>query len=193
MEIPPAAVPLDRAKQTVVFSHGPCPDGYTAAWAYWRTLPLETREHLAQFGGYYSKNPPIQGLDAPNPTGFDTAKAILEAGHPVAFVFTHPTAKVDAELVRGRQVLIFDLALELALEKPICELAASVLVLDHHKTGKEIAEAVGKKFSGSGRVEVFYDMDRSAAGIVWDRFNPGQKSDLAAYIQDRDIWTWKVR
>jgi hypothetical protein len=189
----PPPVPIDRSKQTVVFSHGPCPDGFTAAWAYWRTLPLETREALSKFGGFYTKNAPPQPLDAINPTGFDSAKSILDSGLPVAFVFTNPTAKVDPELVRGRHILIFDLALESALETPICETAASVLVLDHHKTGKEIAEAVGKKFSHTGRVEVFYDMDRSAARIVFDRFNPGEPNDLASYIQDRDIWTWKVR
>lgn len=42
--------------------------------------------------------------------------------------------------------------------------------------------------------DCYFDMNRSGAGLAWDFFFPSEpRPEMINYIQDRDIWTWKLQ
>ncbi len=64
----------------------------------------------------------------------------------------------------------------------------SIVVLDHHKTAQ--AALAGE---WPERYDVQFDMDRSGARMAWEYFNGGGSlPDLIRYIEDRDLWRWKL-
>lgn len=66
--------------------------------------------------------------------------------------------------------------------------AGALTVLDHHIT----AATVCKTLAAAGAT-VVHDCTRSGAGIAWDYFHPDvPRSWLINYIEDRDIWRWKL-
>ncbi len=153
--------------------HSPCPDGHTAAWAVWLKWP-DIKFHPA---GHGNSPPDVTGL------------------HVLIVDFSYPKH---------------------VLEKMLAT-AASITILDHHKT----AEASLKSLLDEGTLQGEFDMLRSGAMMAWqyiwpeDEINPydteGEISDydsdnnvwlrngtkghiplLVHFIQDRDLWTWKL-
>jgi len=62
--------------------------------------------------------------------------------------------------------------------------AASILILDHHKTAMEDLQG----FEGA-----VFDMERSGAMITWNHFFPNLEAPrLIDHIQDRDLWQFKI-
>jgi oligoribonuclease NrnB/cAMP/cGMP phosphodiesterase (DHH superfamily) len=86
--------------------------------------------------------------------------------------------------VAGADVYIVDFAYPRATLTRMAAEAHSLLVLDHHKTAE--ADLAGLPFCE-------FDMDRSGAGITWDRFaSPGtQRHWLVDLIEDRDLWRYR--
>ncbi|MEI8346750.1 MAG: DHHA1 domain-containing protein [Pseudomonadota bacterium] len=71
-----------------------------------------------------------------------------------------------------------DILLQLKKDHP------GLLLLDHHKSAK--AELEGLDF-------VQFDMNRSGAVMSWQYLFPDKKiPHLLEYVQDRDLWTWKL-
>jgi len=67
-----------------------------------------------------------------------------------------------------------------------------VVVLDHHKTAQADLENWADR---PKNVQVHFDMTRSGAKIAYDFFRPNVgdiPEILYDYIQDRDLWTWKL-
>ena len=65
--------------------------------------------------------------------------------------------------------------------------AASVLILDHHKT----AEADLRDLPG---VVSVFDMNRAGARITWDHYFPNQEPPkLLLHVEDRDLWRFALR
>jgi nanoRNase/pAp phosphatase (c-di-AMP/oligoRNAs hydrolase) len=63
--------------------------------------------------------------------------------------------------------------------------AASLLVLDHHKTAEE--DLAGLDFAR-------FDMEHSGARLAWDHY-VGKLADvwwLVDYVEDRDLWRWAL-
>lgn len=59
-----------------------------------------------------------------------------------------------------------------------------VVILDHHKSAKDIVESCK---------EGVFDLHRSGAGIAWDYFCGNKKRPkMIDIIEDRDLWNWKV-
>lgn len=112
----------------------------------------------------------------------------------------------------GRDVLFVDFSYKRPVLEAMAQRAASILILDHHKTAQEdladIAPAPRRvdwrdaaKIDGSGnRMFALFDMERSGAALAWDYFigdghaagwSPGQARHnryFIEYIQDRDLW-----
>lgn len=71
-------------------------------------------------------------------------------------------------------------------------LASTVIILDHH-------ESAIKMLAGyqNPEVEVIFNVDntQSGIGVTWEHFYSGAfvLPMALAYIQDRDIWAWKLR
>jgi oligoribonuclease NrnB/cAMP/cGMP phosphodiesterase (DHH superfamily) len=89
--------------------------------------------------------------------------------------------------VTGKHVLIVDFSYPRDVLLEMREKAASLLVLDHHQTAKQNLE--GLDFC-------VFDMARSGARMAFDHLNhvPNvfKRSELINYIQDRDLWQWKM-
>jgi len=110
--------------------------------------------------------------------------------------------------IAGKHILIVDFSWPRADLEVLAETAASILVLDHHKTAQaELShmhqivrptyENVGRCFSrmsGSpnARVLVEFDMDRSGARMAWNFAHPGDESPLLVdLVEDRDLWRFQ--
>ncbi|MCE6958261.1 phosphohydrolase [Cereibacter sphaeroides] len=146
--------------------HDKCPDGFTAAWAVARHFKGEV-DHLAANYGH------------PVPSGID-----------------------------GRDVIIVDFSWPQEQLEEIARRARTLVVLDHHKSAEaSLAEFGETVSSGDGlalwqrmrdggepaRPLKIFDMDRSGARLAWDFLGmkgPGER--LVNYVQDRDLWTWRL-
>jgi len=96
-----------------------------------------------------------------------------------------PAAYGDAPPdVSGKNVLIVDFSYSREDLLRMRGEARSILVLDHHKTAQAALE--GLDF-------VQFDLKCSGAMMTWSLFNPDEfPPDLIRYIQDRDLWLWKL-
>jgi oligoribonuclease NrnB/cAMP/cGMP phosphodiesterase (DHH superfamily) len=117
--------------------------------------------------------------------GFTSAWVVRKAlGEDVDFhagVYQNPPPDVE-----GRDVVMVDFSYKRGTLEMMRDRAASVLILDHHKT----AEADLKDLPG---VEAVFDMERSGARITWDRYFPGQEPPaLLLHVEDRDLWRFAL-
>lgn len=82
----------------------------------------------------------------------------------------------------GRDVMIFDFAYRREALLTMKEQAASLVVLDHHKTH---AEAL------SDLPFCHFDMNKSGGLLAWEYFKKEEPPPwLVAYTEDRDLWRW---
>lgn len=114
-----------------------------------------------------------------------------------------PTDGID-----GKHVLFVDFS---APELQLLEIghrAASVVVLDHHKTAEAdlarfaqnkrdiencAAHLAERRTAGLVPIVAYFDMDRSGAMMAWDLVSDGgfyRLPDLLMYIGDRDLWNF---
>lgn len=85
----------------------------------------------------------------------------------------------------GDDVLILDFSYPRAVLEELNRTAKSLLVLDHHKSAE--AELAGLPYCQ-------FDMTRSGAAMAEDHFYPEDgRSNLVGYVQDRDLWEWKLQ
>lgn len=101
--------------------------------------------------------------------------------HPEAeFKPMHYGDALDFETTANRDVLVLDFSFDRRILSNLYACAASLLVIDHHKTAAE--NLAGLPFC-------VFDMARSGAGLTWDTLIPEQKRPhLIDYIEDRDLW-----
>jgi oligoribonuclease NrnB/cAMP/cGMP phosphodiesterase (DHH superfamily) len=100
----------------------------------------------------------------------------------------------------GRDVLFVDFSYKRPVLDEMAKSAASILILDHHKTAQEDLADIevapsyidwrdAALIHGAG-VNMFalFDMNRSGAALAWDYFIGGDRPEFIEYIQDRDLW-----
>ncbi len=86
--------------------------------------------------------------------------------------------------VKGRDVVVLDFAHPRAITEELAAKAASYLVIDHHKSAA--ADLEGLSYCR-------FDMEKSGCVLAWEHFHPGADVPrLLAYIQDKDLWRWKL-
>lgn len=99
----------------------------------------------------------------------------------------YPTAHHQAPPdVTDKNVFILDYAYPRETLLKLVDSAASLTVLDHHKTNQKDLE---------GLVFCKFDMQRSGAGITWDYLYPEKAHKrpwLVDYVQDRDLYVWQL-
>ena len=118
--------------------------------------------------------------------GFTSAWVVRKAlGESVQF---YPGVYQDMPPdVTGKDVLLVDFSYKRPVLEAMRGQAASVIVLDHHKT----AEADLRDLPG---VLSVFDMNRSGARITWDYFFPTQEPPaMLRHIEDRDLWRFALR
>lgn len=121
--------------------------------------------------------------------------------------------------VPGRDVILLDFCYPPDDMRLLQKLAASILVLDHHKSAEstlqpeykhivridhsadnwgwpkvlEYARA-DKKWLQHAVVYALFDMERSGAGIAWDFFHPGKaRPAFLDHVEDRDLWRFALQ
>jgi len=73
----------------------------------------------------------------------------------------------------------------------IIDNASFTYLMDHHASSKDDIMKLLNEYPSS-KFKAIHDLTRSGAMISWNYFHPEKESPLAAYVQDRDIWTWKL-
>jgi len=120
--------------------------------------------------------------------GFGAAWAVRHAlGEDVEFYKgIHQLPPPDVE---GRDVFLVDFSYNKAVLKNMLKVAASITILDHHISAeKDLSELLK-----NGDIQGLFDMNKSGAMLTWQWFNPEQQAPkLIAYIQDRDLWRFKL-
>jgi len=83
----------------------------------------------------------------------------------------------------GTDMVMVDFSYSREVIEELAEQAASFQILDHHVT----AEA-----SLTGLPYAHFDMTKSGAVLAWEWAHKEPVPWLLQYIQDKDIWTWKL-
>jgi oligoribonuclease NrnB/cAMP/cGMP phosphodiesterase (DHH superfamily) len=96
--------------------------------------------------------------------------------------------------VTGKHVLIVDFSYKAPVLRQMAKTAASITVLDHHKSALEdLREFVGEVIGGGQNVEVVFDMAKSGAMLAWEYAHPDTSPPaLVLHVQDRDLWTFEL-
>lgn len=88
--------------------------------------------------------------------------------------------------MRNKNVIMSDFSFKYTQLTQIIDVANTFIILDHHKTAQDNLKNIADHMK-------IFDMDRSGVGITWDFFFPDQPlPTFLAYIQDRDLWTFKL-
>lgn len=113
--------------------------------------------------------------------------------------------------VTGKHVVIVDFSYSYEVLLAMSYKAASILVLDHHKTARDALARLPEAapigcHTGSGWEEfhadtaafnasqntplvgTWFDMTRSGAMLAWNFFHDGPPPKLLRYVEDRDLW-----
>ena len=92
--------------------------------------------------------------------------------------------------VTGRAVVLVDFSYPRDVLEDMASKAASLLILDHHKTAEEALRGFA---DGKQNASTVFDMHRSGAGLAWDYFFSGAPRPwLVDYVEDRDLWRHRL-
>ena len=107
----------------------------------------------------------------------------------------------DPPDVVGRPVFVLDFSYPRMLMQALIRYAASVVVLDHHKTAKDELDGL----DGYCGATIRFDLDKSGGRLAWDFFFGNKYATkytpesceqlrpwLVDYTEDRDLWRWKL-
>lgn len=91
--------------------------------------------------------------------------------------------------INGQAVLLVDFSYKREVLEAMLKTAASITILDHHVSAeKDLSDLLL-----NGKISGRFDMKQSGAMLTWQWFNPGRPApELIAYIQDRDLWQFKL-
>lgn len=97
--------------------------------------------------------------------------------------------------VAGRNVFILDFSYKRPVMLRLCYTAASMTVLDHHKTAQ--ADLDGLDSDCRHRAvcvpRIVFDMEKSGGRLTWEHFFPNEPAPwLVRYTEDRDLWRWQL-
>lgn len=124
--------------------------------------------------------------------GFGAAWAVWKAlGDAVEFYpGVYGVAPPD---VTGRDVILVDFSYKRPVMEAMCQSAASITLLDHHKTAAEELDSLGDAPGIAIPVFVRIDMEKSGAVLAWEHFHRGKAIPrLLQHVQDRDLWRFAL-
>lgn len=149
---------------------------------------------------------------SPCDDGFGAAWAAWKrwGDEPIYYAATYGK---PAPNVTGLNVLIVDFSYKRAELEAMAQQAASIVILDHHKTAKAeleqfqnfadhperftletVTSMIGDlQRGGYPAVACLFDMERSGARMTWDFCHPGKEApQLIRFIEDRDLWRFQL-
>lgn len=132
-------------------------------------------------------NKPLCIYHAKCADGFTAAYAVNLAGHGnVEFypgVYQRPPPDVT-----GRSVIIVDFSYKRQVIEEMLKTAASILILDHHKSAIEDLQDLEHP-----KLTKVFDMERSGAMITWQHYFPNRAVPMIVkMVQDRDLWKFEL-
>lgn len=151
--------------KTIVIYHGGCRDGFCAAWVYNKYATRQYNE---------SRGMSIDPREVEYFPGF--------YGQSVPDV-------------KDKNVIILDFAYSPEMMLEILKDCARLTWLDHHKTAKPVADALGDCIEDvkSNTLQFNFDLASSGAGIAWYTFFKHETAPwLVRYVEDRDLWLKKL-
>jgi oligoribonuclease NrnB/cAMP/cGMP phosphodiesterase (DHH superfamily) len=102
-----------------------------------------------------------------------------------------PSAKTIPPNIKGKNIIIIDVAYKYEILREIVRQASYVTFIDHHITIYDDVMRIQKEFNN---IYVFYDKNKSGATLTWKYFNPTKKTPIfIKYIEDNDIGKWKMK
>lgn len=133
------------------------------------------------------------------PDGFGAAWAVRQVWGDAAEYRprSHDDAFTRAELdvVDGAQVAFVDIAPRTQDVRALAEVAAELVVLDHHVSSRDRFEsdlALRNVVEAHGHT-VHFDLDHSGAALAWLHFAGDEPlPELLRYVEDQDLWAWKL-
>jgi oligoribonuclease NrnB/cAMP/cGMP phosphodiesterase (DHH superfamily) len=94
--------------------------------------------------------------------------------------------------VTGWDVILVDFSYKRAVIEKMLELAASITIIDHHKTAIEDLREFTTLVDGR-QINCIFDTSHSGAMLAWLHFFPGQEPPaLIRHIEDRDLWKFDL-
>lgn len=166
--------------KTIVIYHGNCADGYSAAWVVRQAF---IRDALLKIGMphdpklMYDKNADEFGIVA----SMDKSE-IMPIFHAGSYSEKEPPDVVRAD------VILVDFSYKRDTIQRMCDLANSVLIIDHHKTAiEDLAGFEHPKFKS------YFDLEHSGAMLAWFYyFNDALPPPMLAHVEDRDLGKFNI-
>jgi uncharacterized protein len=149
--------------------------------------------------------------------GFGSAwSAYKRWGDTVQYLPCSYGEAAPADAMRGQHVLVADFSWKQPIMEVLGEVAASIVVLDHHKSaqaelkewitpdadwlaGWPVDTLLQEHFGGHDEsvglfpIIAHFDMERSGAALTWDFCHPDIPAPrLIEHIEDRDLWRFKL-
>ena len=101
----------------------------------------------------------------------------------------------DPQRYEGQLVAFVDIAPPTEGLRELAEVAARIVVLDHHVSARDRFHAdptLSSELAGRGH-HIHFDVDRSGAVLAWTHFHPNEPTpELLLYVEDQDLWSWKL-
>lgn len=147
--------------------HGNCADGFMSAWVV-RNAHLE---------GVL-----VRGVGE----GYPLTTPVDLKHYPGVYQKQPPWDMIDNET----HVLITDFSYKRILMQEMAARAASITVIDHHKTAEADLEDLDAEWSN---VYVYFNMHNSGAMLTWYHFFPRNPPPaMVKHVEDRDLWRFAM-
>jgi hypothetical protein len=130
------------------------------------------------------------------PDGFGAAWAAWRVwGDDARYIPRGHEDPFDPDRFDGALVVFADISIRNESLRALAEVAAQVVLLDHHATAQSHYESdpsVENAMRERGHV-VHFDTSHSGAILSWNHFHPGEHPpDLLLYVEDQDLWHWQL-
>jgi len=129
------------------------------------------------------------------PDGFGAAWAVWRAwGDEGRYVPRGHEDGFDAEAFDGDVVVFVDIAPPPEALGVLSEVAAQLVVLDHHVSARDrFAESGGfDALHVSRGHRIHFDLGHSGAMLAWRHFHAAEAPSLLRYVEDQDLWSWAL-
>lgn len=144
--------------------------------------------------------PDICIYHSPCADGFTAAWAVWKKWDGVVFhEGVYGKAPPD---VTGLHVLLVDFSYKRPVLEQMAQSAASITILDHHKSAKADLESwsidafsylESRAWLQGQNIRAWFDMEKSGARMAWEFCFPGERiPKLVLHVEDRDLWKFEL-
>ena len=130
------------------------------------------------------------------PDGFGAAWSVRRAwGEDAWYVARGHEDRVNLEECEDALVAFVDIAPARGELDALAEVAAQVVILDHHITARNRLATDNRRLEdleADGHL-LHFDLDHSGSVLAWRYFHPDTPTpDLLRYVEDQDLWNWAL-